>query len=419
MRYTPHTPADRQKLLKQIGAAAVEELFSDIPDQVKLKKPVPLPAPLSEPELLAELKQTSNKNSPAAFIGGGSYRHFIPSVVNHLVSRSEFYTAYTPYQPEISQGILQAIYEYQTMICNLTGMFAANASMYDGATALAEAALLACRATNRTEIVVSSTVHPHHRAVLKTYANGADLKVTELPYDPKSGQSAIRIPCSNSVACVIIQQPNFLGSLEDITNVAEKLHANGSLFIVSVNPISLGLLKAPADYGADIVVGEGQPLGNPPSFGGPGLGIFAVKKELIRQLPGRVVGMTTDLEGRRGFCLTLQTREQHIRREKATSNICSNEALVALAATIYLSVMGKQGLRRVAELCLQKANYLKKRLENKVVFAGPTFNEFVVRTEKPVGIDLGKYYAELKGCRLICVTELDNKAAFDKLANSI
>lgn len=387
-----------------------------------------LPAPLSEPELLEELKISSNKNSiphsyssSSSFLGGGSYNHFIPSVVKHMLGRSEFYTAYTPYQPEISQGILQAIFEYQSMICELTGMDAANASMYDGATAMAEAALLACRATGRKEILVAQTVHPNYRAVLNTYAAAAELTVKEIPYDKKTGTI---FEIRNSIfdsreACFILQQPNLFGNIEDVKGLADEVHKNGSLFIVSADPISLGLLKAPGDYGADIVVGEGQSLGNPQNFGGPGLGLFAVKKAFLRQMPGRIVGETVDSDGKRGFVLTLSTREQHIRREKATSNICSNEALCALAACVYLSVMGKQGLRKVAELCLQKANYLKKKLSSKVVFASPSFKEFVVRTDKPIGLDLSPYYPDLKGCRLVCVTELAKKEALDTLATSI
>jgi len=297
MRYVPHTPKDQQAMLGTIGSSSIAELFQDIPDKVKLKKLFDLPKPLSEPDLLEELKTTSKKNKSSDFLGGGSYNHFIPSVVKHIISRSEFYTAYTPYQAEMSQGILQAIYEYQTMICELTGMDAANASMYDGATAMAEAAFLACRATGRKEIVVSSAVHPDYRKVLQTYANGADLTVKELPFN-KQGQTPNPQSLAPSTACFIIQQPNFFGSIEEIKGLANAIHSNGSLFIVSADPISLGLLKAPGDYGADIVVGEGQSLGNPQSFGGPGLGIFAVKKTLVRQIPGRVVGQTVDADGK-------------------------------------------------------------------------------------------------------------------------
>jgi glycine dehydrogenase subunit 1 len=347
-------------------------------------------------------------------MGGGNYNHFIPSVIKHLVTRSEFYTAYTPYQAEMSQGMLQAIYEYQSLICALTGMDVANASMYDGATAIAEAAFLACHATNRKEIVVPTSVHPEYRKVLKTYAKAANIIVKEVAYRPMLLQAM-----DNKTACVILQQPNFFGCIEEVAGLAEKIHAAGALFIVSVDPISLGILKSPGEYGADIVTGEGQSLGNPQSFGGPGLGIMAVKKELVRHLPGRIVGQTVDHDGKRGFCLTLQTREQHIRREKASSNICSNEALAALAACIYLSVMGKQGLRKVAELCLQKSNYLKSKLADKVVFHEPIFKEFVIKSNSAVGVDLAVDYPDMVGCRLICVTELCSKAAMEALAQKL
>ena len=285
-------------------------------------------------------------------------------------------------------------------------MDVANASMYDGATALAEATLLASRVTRRNKIVVSPSVHPDYRKVLKTYANGADLELCDEEFNTDKGQ----------IACYIIQQPNFFGIIEKIDGLADVIHKRGALFIVCADPISLGILKAPGDYGADIVVGEGQSLGNPQSFGGPGLGIFAVKRPFMRQMPGRVAGQTTDKEGKRGFCLTLQTREQHIRREKAPSNICSNEALAALAATVYLSVMGKTGLRRVAELCLQKAKYLKNKFKGQLAFSAPTFKEFVVKTDKKIGLDLEQFYSELKDCRLICVTELTKKEEMDKIA---
>lgn len=419
MRYIPNTDKDQQELLAKANKSSLGALFADVPEKVRLKKLFDLPQPLSEPELLEELKLVSEKNKTPSFLGAGSYNHFIPSVVGHIISRSEFYTAYTPYQSEASQGILQAIYEYQTMICELTGMDAANASMYDAATAMVEASFLACRATGRKEVVVSTAVHPDYRQVLKTYAKGTDLTVIEIPFDKTSGLTPHTPNLTPQTACLILQQPNFFGNIEQTNQLTDLIHANGSLFIVCADPISLGILKAPGDYGADIVVGEGQSLGNPQSFGGPGLGIFAVKKPLVRQIPGRVVGMTTDTEGKRGFCLTLQTREQHIRRERATSNICSNEALAALAATVYLSVVGKQGLRKVAELCLQKANYLKKKLSKKAVFASPTFKEFVVKTNKPIGLSLEKFYPELKGCRLICVTELVKKEALDGLVKNV
>jgi glycine dehydrogenase subunit 1 len=394
------------------------DLFSDIPPSVRLKTPLSLPTPLSEPELLEELKTQSEKNkASASFLGAGIYNHFIPSAVKHIVSRSEFYTAYTPYQAEASQGTLQAIYEYQSMICALTGMEAANASMYDGATALAEAAFMACRITGRKEILVSSAVHPHYRQVLSTYCAAADLLLKEIPFDPKTGLNPYNLILNPAHACLILQQPNFFGNIEAIDGLAEKAHANGSLFIVSADPVSLGLLKPPGEYGADIVVGEGQALGNPQNFGGPGLGIFATKNEFLRQMPGRIAGKTVDVEGNPGYVLTLATREQHIRRERATSNICSNEALCALSASVYLSLLGKRGLRQVAELCLQKANYLKKKLGNKVLWKDtPSFKEFAVKTETKTGVDLGRFYPDLKGHRLIFVNELVKKDTLSRLS---
>ncbi|HVN67002.1 MAG TPA: aminomethyl-transferring glycine dehydrogenase subunit GcvPA [Candidatus Sulfotelmatobacter sp.] len=384
------------------------DLFADVPAAVRLKGPLDLPSALSEPELLAELAAQSEKNRPASpFLGGGSYNHFIPSAVKHIIGRSEFYTAYTPYQPEASQGTLQAIYEYQSMICELTGLDVANASMYDGATALAEAALMAVRLTGRKEVVVSSAVNPNYLSVLRTYCAAADLKLTELPFDQSSGLTPAPYPLLSNAACFILQQPNYFGNIEAVQGMAEKIGAAGALFVVSVDPLSLGLLKAPGDYGADIVVGEGQALGNPRNFGGPGLGLFAAKKKFLRQLPGRVVGATVDRQGRRGFVLTMATREQHIRREHATSNICSNEALCALAACVYLSLMGKSGLRKVAELCLYKSNYLKKRLGGKVLWPKtPSFKEFAIKSKT-------------KGRELVCVTELAKKTALDKLAADI
>jgi glycine dehydrogenase subunit 1 len=419
MNYVPNTLEDQQNMLKSTNKASIAELFTDTPAKVKLVKALPLPRPLSEIELLNELKEASEKNASSSFLGGGCYNHFIPSVAKHIVSRSEFYAAYTPYQAEASQGILQAIYEYQTMICELTGMDVANASMYDGATALVEAAFLACRVTGRKEILVSSAVHPESRKVLRTYAKGADLVVKEMPYTKEGLTGGGGRETGDETACVILQQPNFFGCLEKVNGLAAAVHAKGALFVVSADPISLGILKAPGNYGADLVVGEGQSLGNPQAFGGPGLGIFAAKKEFMRQLPGRIVGQTTEAEGKRGFCLTLQTREQHIRRERATSNICSNEALAALAATVYLSVMGKSGLRKVAELCLQKTNYLKKKLAGKAVFPTPCFKEFAIKSDKKVGLDLGQLYPGLESHRLLCVTELTTREEMDKLVFSL
>jgi glycine dehydrogenase subunit 1 len=397
------------------------DLFREIPAKVRLAETLPLPPVLSEPELLAEFSALANKNGPAdIFLGAGSYNHFVPSALRQLLNRGEFYTAYTPYQAEASQGTLQAIYEFQSLVCELTKMDAANASMYDGATALAEAALMACRLTGRKEVAVSAAVNPFYRQVLTSYCRAAELKVVELPFASDSGLTTYNLPLNNS-SCLILQQPNFFGNLETVSGLAEKVHAAGALFIVSVDPISLALLKGPGEYGADIVVGEGQGLGLPRGFGGPGLGFFAAKKEFLRQLPGRVVGRTVDADGRPGFTLTMATREQHIRREKATSNICSNQALCALAATIYLSLAGKNGLRRVAEDCLQKISYLKKSLPPSLLPFGQasSFKEVAVRTDLPVGLALDKYYPQLAGVRLVCLTELVGKKELDELIKKL
>jgi len=443
MSYIPNTDKDREEMLREIDISSIENLFKDIPQEVKIKEALKLPSPLPEAELLKHLRDLSERNADvdhyASFLGGGAYNHFMPSAVKHIISRAEFYTAYTPYQGEASQGILQAIYEYQTMICNLTGMDVANASMYDGGTALSEAALLASRFTGRKEIIISSTVHPEYRAVLKTYANGAGLNLIEIPYTEQglTDREKVKKSISENSCALIIQQPNFFGCLEEVFELTDIIRSKNGLFIVSVDPISLGLLKPPSEYGADIVVGEGQSLGNQLSFGGPYLGIFACKKDFMRMMPGRIVGLTVDLEGRRGFALTLQTREQHIRRERATSNICTNEALAALAATVYLSLIGKSGLKKVAELCLQKANYLKSKLSElngfSISFSAPTVKEFVVKLPMPSielnkklleekiigGLDLEKFYPELKNHMLFCATEMILKEDIDRLVSAL
>jgi glycine dehydrogenase subunit 1 len=441
--YIPNTDKDREKMLSSLGASSIEALFSDIPKEVSLKNDIPLPAALSEIELTKELAALSEKNSDLkhniSFLGAGVYNHFIPAVVDHLAGRSEFYTSYTPYQAEISQGMLQAIYEYQTMICNLTGMEVANASMYDGATAAAEAALLTCRHTGKKVVLVSKSLHPGYREVVKTYCGFASLTVKEIGFTEKGtiDSATVASSLSDDTACLIISQPNFFGCVEDIKGLAGKLHAKGALFIVSVDPISLGVLAAPSTYGADIVTGEGLSLGSPPSFGGPGLGLFAAKKELVRLVPGRLVGATVDTKGQRGFALTLQTREQHIRRERATSNICSNEALVALRAAIYLSYMGKQGLKKVAELCVKKARYAKEVLSKvpgfTIKFSSPSFKEFVLSCPMPAekinkallkegiigGLALSRFYPEMKDQMLVAVTELTGKQDIDLLGEKL
>ncbi len=435
MRYIPNTKADRDQMLSDLGAKNIDELFRVIPAKVKINNiGVVPPKGLSEIELKRTLEALANKNTntkeKVSFLGGGSYNHFIPSTVGHIIGRSEFYTAYTPYQPEMSQGMLQSIFEYQSLICDLTGMDACNASMYDGATAMAEAASAAAHFTGRKEILVSRTVNPNYRQVLATYAAGSGLNIIEFGYESSLGVSDFsdaEKKLSDKTACLIISSPNFLGCIEDVAKFSELAKSNEALSIVSIDPISLGILKRPGELGVDIVIGEGQSFGLPQNFGGPYLGIFAVKKEYLRLMPGRIVGETVDAKGQRGYVLTLQAREQHIRREKAFSNICSNEALCALAATVYLASMGKSGLREVAEQCLQKANYAKKELSKLVAFKVPSFKEFVIKTLKPVdqinkkllenniigGLDLGRFYPELKDHMLVAVTELIRKEDID------
>lgn len=343
-RYISNTAEQQGEMLKEIGLDTTEDLFQDVPPEVRLKRKLDLPEELSEMELVRHMRNLAQRNCSLeeypCFLGAGAYDHFVPSVIDQLISRQEFYTAYTPYQPEISQGTLQSIFEYQTFVCELTGMDVANASMYDGASALAEAALMACQSVRRQEILVAKSVHPESREVIDTYCKFRGIRVQEVGYqngqvDLKDLESKI----TANTAAVIVQSPNFFGIMESLKEIAELAHGNKSLFVVSVDPVSLAVLKSPGELGADIVVGEGQALGNPVSFGGPYLGFFAATEKLMRKMPGRIVGETVDKFGNRGFVLTIQTREQHIRREKATSNICSNEALNALTATIYLTLL--------------------------------------------------------------------------------
>lgn len=434
--YLSNTEKQQQEMLEEIGASSVDELFSDIPESVRLNRKLDLPEALSEMELVRRLRDLAGRNVTtedyACFLGAGAYDHYIPSVIHHLTGRQEFYTAYTPYQPEISQGTLQAIFEYQTMICRLTGMDVSNASLYDGATAVAEAAAMACRTTGRTEILVAKTVHPQSRDVLKTYSRFAGRRVVEWGCrDGLLDCDALDGLLSENTAAVIVQNPNFFGLIEDLNGLSERVHQNNSLLIVSCNPVSLALLKPPGELGADIVVGEGQPLGNPLSFGGPYLGFMAAREKLMRKMPGRIVGETRDSQGRRGYVLTIQTREQHIRREKATSNICSNQSLNALTAAIYLSALGKKGLVQVAALCCQKAHYAyQELLKTKAfspVFDGPFFNEFAVKYQGDInllndrlladriigGYPLERDYPELKGVWLVAVTEKRTRQEID------
>lgn len=440
--YIPNTDADRARMLRTLGLDSVEELFEVIPADKRYPQ-LNLPPPLAEAELRTLFQDLSEKNADLdhhpCFLGAGSYRHFVPSVVDHIISRGEFYTAYTPYQAEASQGTLTSIYEFQSMVCALTGMDVANASMYDGATAFAEAGLMAVRVTRRYRLLVASTVHPRYRQVLRTYTQGIGMEIQEAPRDEdgRVDLATVEGMLDGETAAVMVQQPNFLGCLEDLGRLSELAHQSGALLVVCADPISLGLLKPPGELGADIVVGEGQSLGNPPSYGGPYVGLFACRQQHVRQMPGRLVGMATDEEGRRGFVLTLQPREQHIRREKATSNICTNEALVALASATYLAVLGKQGLRRVAELCYHKAHYAAGEIAAIPHYERPLghfFKEFVVRTpvepaevieklweEEGIvgGYPLGRDYPDLADCLLLCVTEMNTREQIDQLVTAL
>ncbi len=444
MRYIPHTPDDVRQMLSVIGVDSVESLFAEIPEDVRLQRPLDLPLPLSESELLRELAALSSRNDAArtslSFLGGGAYNHFIPAVVDHLISRSEFYTAYTPYQPEISQGTLQAIFEYQTLICQLTGMEVANASMYDGASACAEAVLMAVRAGRKGRVLLSRALHPEYRETVRTYCRYLDVELVEIPFgkDGRTDRLALEREMDAETAAVVIGYPNFFGVVEDLAALGEVVHAGGARLVAAVQePIALGLLKSPGELGADIVAGEGQSFGIPLSFGGPYLGFFAASKRDMRVMPGRLVGETVDLDGRRGFVLTLATREQHIRREKATSNICSNEGLCALMAAIYLSLMGKAGIREVALQNFSKAKYARERIADlkgfSILHESPTFNEFAVHADEGAaavllrlqekgilgGLALDRFYDEMPDNFLVCVTEQNSRGEIDALVEAL
>ncbi|MFJ8256112.1 aminomethyl-transferring glycine dehydrogenase subunit GcvPA [Peribacillus asahii] len=440
-RYLPMTEQDQKEMLSAIGVSKVDELFSDIPESVRFQGEYNIKQAKSEPALLKELTKLAGRNadfkSYSSFLGAGVYDHYAPIIVDHVIARSEFYTAYTPYQPEISQGELQAIFEFQTMISELTGMDVANSSMYDGGTALAEAAMLSAGQTRRKKILLSTTVHPEARDVVRTYAKGQHVEVIEIPYkDGVTDIAALKELITDEVAGVIVQYPNFFGRIEPLKEIEEIVHSVKSMFIVSSNPLALGALTPPGQLGADIVTGDAQPFGIPSSFGGPHCGYFAVTNKLVRKVPGRLVGQTVDENGKRGFVLTLQAREQHIRRDKATSNICSNQALNALAASVAMTALGKKGVKEMAVQNIQKAHYTKQVLKQKgleVVFDGPSFNEFVVKLpasyqetnnrlfEKGIigGYDLGSSYPELQNHMLVAVTELRTKEEIDAFANEL
>ncbi|MDF2544744.1 MAG: gcvPA [Herbinix sp.] len=433
-KYFPHTSMDRTEMLQTIGCSSIEELFINIPQEVRLTKELDLPEGLSESQVKRKMEVISKKNKvfDTIFRGAGAYNHYIPSAVKSITSKEEFVTAYTPYQAEISQGILQSIFEYQTMICELTGMEVSNASVYDGATAAAEAVVM-CKEKKRTKVLLSGTTNPQVIETIQTYCKWIGVEIITLP--DKNGVTdldALRQAVNNETACVYLQQPNFFGQIEDAETIAKITHEAGAKLIMGCNPISLAVIKTPAEFGADIAVGEGQPLGLPLSFGGPYLGFMATTEKLMRRLPGRIVGETKDVHGNRAFVLTLQAREQHIRRENASSNICSNQALCAMTAAVYLSTMGKDGLYQAAVQSMSKAHYLSEKLSSlagfELVYTGSFFHEFVTRCPKSVdevmtalekeGI-LGGYSldGENQGNILWCVTEMNSKEEMDRLVD--
>ncbi len=425
MSYLSNTDADRKKMLQKIGVGTIEDILQDIPHKLRLNRPLNIPA-LSEMEVLAEIERLSlmNRQGSVCFAGGGVYDHFVPSALTALASRPEFVTAYTPYQAEVAQGTLQAIYEYQTHICRLTGLDVANASMYDGATAAGEAALICVSVTDRNKIVVCETVSPLIREVIATYVTPREVEIVTVPLtDGVTDLKKLTAAVDNRTACVIVAQPNFFGQLEEVERMGEVIHQAGGKLVMVVDPIVQSLLKTPGEIGADIALGEGQPLGIPLSFGGPLLGFFSVKKDLVRSMPGRIAARTKDVDGKNGFVLTLQTREQHIRRQKATSNICSNEALCATMASIYFSLMGKTGLKQVALISAEKAQNAATQIAAlsgfEMYFRGPFVREFAVKTPVPAsdvvihmmergvlpGVDAGRWYPSMKNCLIVALTE--------------
>jgi glycine dehydrogenase subunit 1 len=434
LRYLPKSDSERRQMLAACGVASPEELFSHLPEAVRLKRPLNLPPGISEYEIVDYFRRRAaeNANGYASFLGAGVYHHFRPVLVDAVVSRGEFLTSYTPYQAEISQGTLTAIFEFQTMICQLTGMDVANASMYDGSTAVPEAAMMAARATGRKRVLIARSVHPEYREVLATYARHQGMPVEEFGYLPEAGTIDLEDldrKTDDLTAAVVVQSPNFFGIVDQVKAAAEIAHRRGALLIVVfTEAVSLGLLEPAAD--ADIVAGELQSFAISPSYGGPFAGIIATREKFMRQMPGRLVGQTTDSRGNRAFCLTLSTREQHIRREKATSNICTNQALIALMATVFMTVYGKQGLRELAQQNLAKSHYLAAKLSPR--FTGPFFNEFVVRAANPDavnkallkkkiigGLPLARFYPELSDCMLLCATEMSRRADMDLVGQAV
>lgn len=440
MRYIPNSPGERRSMLTDIGLERIEDLFDQIPEQLKLKEAIGVGDPMSEPDLLEYFRRLASENriDYQSFLGAGAYSHFIPVIIDSLISRAEFFTAYTPYQPELSQGTLQYTFEFQTMICQLTGMEVANSSLYDGSTAVAEAVLMANRVTRRTRFIIADTVHPQYREVVSAYTKNLDVTIEHIGHTENGTVDPASVRIDKETAAIVVQSPNFFGCVEDLTALAEAAHQAGALLVVAITePMSLGVLKPPGACGADIVAGETQSFGIPLSYGGPYCGMFATLDKHVRQMPGRLVGEARDSEGRRGYVLTLSTREQHIRREKATSNICTNQGLFALMATVYLSTLGKRGVQEVARQNLQKAHYAASEISKingfELKFPAPFFNEFVLRTPRSAtavldrlleskivgGIGLETYYPERVDSMLVCVTETAKKEAIDKLVDAL
>ena len=440
MRYLPKSPAERQEMLAAIGAKSIDDLFSSIPERYRLRQPLKLPGPLSESEIIGyfEARAAENSGGYTSFLGAGVYNHLRSVVTDAIIQRGEFLTSYTPYQAEIAQGTLQAIFEFQTLMCQLTGQEVANASMYDGSTATTEAVLMAERVTGRHRVLVARSVHPEYRDVLKTYAKNSGLRLEEISYAPNGtlDEKALQSALKDDVAAVVVQSPNFFGVIEPVAALADRAHATGALLVVAITEgVSLGLVRPPSE--ADIVAMEAQSFGLSPSYGGPFAGVVASREEFVRQMPGRLTGQTVDAEGRRGFCLTLATREQHIRREKATSNICTNQALCALAATVHLTLLGKEGLREMAHQNLSKAHFALAQLEKipgvSRAFSAPFFNEFTLELprsvklvnayllrEKIVGpFVLGTPYPELTKHALVCVTETTPRAEIERFVTAM
>jgi glycine dehydrogenase subunit 1 len=444
MTFNPHTHEDRVAMLDAAGASSIDEFFAPVPESIRFPM-LHLPPALTEMEAADHLQSLSARNRAFSgedvYLGAGSYRHFVPAAVGQILARGEFYTAYTPYQPEVAQGTLQVIYEFQSLVASLTGMDIANASMYDGATALAEGVLMTVsRPRRKRRILVSSTVHPGYRGVLKTYLEGLDVEIIEVapsltPFSSSPGDFDAHF--NDEVACVVVQYPNFYGSIEDVAAFADQVHARGAALVVSTYPVPLGLLRPPGELGADIVAAEGQSLGVAQSYGGPYVGLLAARQSYVRQMPGRLAGMTTDSTGKRGFVLTLQTREQHIRREKATSNICTNQGLMATAATVHMATLGPEGLREVALRSHQNAHYLADRIAEvpgfRIATEGDFFHEFVVATPRPAGeivqtlakegilagLDLGTVDPALASCLLVCATETNNRRGIDRFVAAL